>query len=142
MKKHIISIIIVTCLLFSTLSFGIIDLNISGKAANFDQKDKVDSVILLNNDKSNYLSKIGPYDFIPGELIIKFKPDVEIDELSILSDFPNFGVSIVDDINQKHQIKSIEKILKNKDKQVYENHGLSNIYKINFPKEQDLRSIM
>ena len=63
-------------------------------------------------------------EFVPGEFIVKFK------------DKPSLCVSI-DELNEKHYVRSMEKIFRNS-----ENTILDNIYILGIPKDSDISAIV
>jgi len=85
---------------------------------------------ILPNISSIYIKKVNvndfqEYEFIPGEFIVKFKEKTKILTHSIKR------------LNEKYQVKSIEKIFKNS-----ENTILDNIYLYSVSEDSDILSIV
>ncbi len=80
-------------------------------------------------------------EFIPGQFIIKFKKDVEINIQKTNNDLINIGISSIDNLNRKHKITSIEKVFKNKIDN-FDSYGLSNVYKFILSDESNIFSVM
>jgi subtilisin family serine protease len=102
MKKKLVGFFIIFLLI--TVSFPIISSN-SAKIVTYDD--------------------FQDYDFVPGELIVKFKEGID------------FSNPLIEELNKKYQVSSIEKVFKNHKETI-----LDNIYSLKFPIESDIFSIV
>jgi len=85
------------------------------------------SVGMINELKSNDIISLGnyrDYEFVPGEFIVKFKESP-------------ISCVYVDNLNEKYQVKSIEKVFKN-----HKDTILDNIYSFYIPIDADILSIV
>jgi len=93
---------------------------------NFNSKERISHI------KEDYCIE----EYVPGEFIIKFKNNINVDILNI-SDTILTGISSIDLLNKKYGIKNIEPLFKNKCPA-----SLSNVYKITFPSDVNIYSVM
>jgi len=78
-------------------------------------------------------------DFIPGEIIVKFKSGIS-PEIRTSERILKTGITSIDTLNEKFKINNVDKIFKNtKSSDVY---GLSNFYKFVFPENSDIFSLI
>ena len=75
-------------------------------------------------------------EFVPGEIIVKFKERAEIFP-KIINNRVNFGLKSIDDLNDKHNVKIAEKLSKEKS-----NSFLSNVYKFILPEDATILSVV
>ncbi len=77
--------------------------------------------------------------FIPGEIIVKFKPGLS-PKTKTSADITKIGITSIDTLNEKFCINNIDKVFKNKKSN--DAYGLSNFYKFVFPENKDIFSII
>ena len=78
----------------------------------------------INATQKTVSKNLQNYDFVPGELIVKLEDGI---------DFSNI---LLEELNEKYQVSSIEKIFKK-----HEGTNLDNIYSLKVPNEADILSI-
>lgn len=78
--------------------------------------------------------------FVSGELIIKFKSDVDVTVTISEKGITKTGIASIDQLNEQHNVYAVEKVFKNlkTDEDV---HGLSHFYKFTIPKNSDILSV-
>jgi len=106
MKKKIVSILVVTLLITTTLPV-------------------VSAMNNVINFEINHTDESINQDFIPGEIIVKFKEKSVIESKSVINLF------------EKYQVKSVEKVFKNSDNTI-----LENIYLLKVSKDYNILSIV
>ena len=75
--------------------------------------------------------------FVSGEFIIKFREDANINILKTSNGWISTGIQSVDILNEKHEVKSIQKLFN-----LCEKPYLFNIYKFYIPKNSKISSIV
>lgn len=83
-------------------------------------------------------------EFVPGELIVKFKPTAKIVKTITKNGIANVGLESIDALNEKHKVKSWEKVFKTAKKPkaaTKKVSDLSNIYLLTLPKDADVLSV-
>ena len=81
-------------------------------------------------------------EFIPGEIIVKFKSDINLEITLTSDDIQKIGISSIDILNKNFNVLAIEKLFKQSKKQDINSLGLSNICKFTIPKDCDILSIV
>lgn len=79
---------------------------------------------------------INKLDFVPGEIIVKFKENVQI-SVTLDQDHVATGLSTIDSLNEMFGINSIEKL-----DQTETSSFLSNVYKLKFPQDKSISSVL
>jgi parallel beta-helix repeat protein len=80
--------------------------------------------------------------YLPGEVIIKLKLDVNTEIITSENGIAKIGVSSVDQLNEKYQVVTIEKIDKNQIKNDGKPVGSLNTYRFRFLHEADILSVI
>jgi len=83
-------------------------------------------------------------EFVPGELIVKFKPTAKIVKTITKNGIANVGLESIDALNEKHKVKAWEKVFKTAKKPKVATKkvsDLSNIYLLTLPKDADVLSV-
>jgi subtilisin family serine protease len=124
MKKVIVSIIVIALLL------GAVPLNIIGKEVT-DEQMSHDPIIESDFKTPN------KFEFVPGELIIKFREETAPHMTLSVDGIVNTGISSVNELIRKFLISSFEKLFKNN--VIF---SLSKIFKFNLPDNSDILSII
>ena len=89
--------------------------------------------IIQSNDDSETLPR-----FIPGELIVKFKEEVQIEiSVSAFGGMPTTGMESIDQLNIAHGVISVDELFP--DTSIL---SMSNIYKFTFPVDTEIIEIM
>ena len=86
-------------------------------------------------------STLNSIQFVPGEIIVKFKDQVDIEISANENGIAQIGVSSVDELNKQNQVTSVQKICKNS-KETYDPLGFSNVFKFVLPLESDVLSLV
>ena len=150
MKKKIIAILVISWLLTATPSIVGIDGAVSGEQSLEGESFDVEEDFLFGYDAGykdfvelfSYNSGNGPEKlprFVPGELIVKFEDDVEIElseSTSVVSSM-GLGMESVDQLNNKYGLISVEELFPDTTMS-----SLSNIYKFTFPFDTDIIQLM
>ena len=108
-------------------------IKLSDKETNNISINRVYFPIKLNEtvteiDTENNLSKnLHNIEFIAGEMIVKFKENLDISP-KIIENHIEIGVKSIDELNKKHHVKSIERIYTWK-----QSSSISNTYKVTIP---------
>jgi len=114
--KKITVLLLVAFLLSSTAT-----LNISGSETVEESPSDIGYLTsCYTGDLPSCLS-----EFVPGELIIGFKDDVNIDLLSSKGEIQNTGIPSIDNLNREYDVKYAERLMEDDS-----NPSLSNIYKL------------
>ena len=107
--------------------------------------DKTDNFQFLNNVwpiKNNLddlsLKKNIKAEFVPGEIIVKFKNDIlKNSEFNFLNNKLSLGIPSLDSINNEYRLLDVEEISNN-----YSPKILENVYKFSYPEDSDVSSIV
>jgi len=105
-------------------------LKVKNNNIDINSSDFIEENIENTFNKKSYFS-----DFVPGELIVKFKDTTKISPQTVNNQL-NIGVASLDLLNIKYNVVSSEKIISET------LSTLSNIYKLTVPKDSDIRSIV
>ncbi len=91
----------------------------------------------------NQNKKIAPIgqEYISGELIVKIKSDLPIEDTSSFNGQRKLGIFTLDILNSKNNVLSIENVFKNKENQISISKEFDNIYKFTFQKNMNIFSI-
>ena len=96
-------------------------------------------ILSKNINKTNVMDflKKDNEEFVLGEFIVKFNPELNIDISKSSKGWITTGISSIDALNEKYQVKNIEKLFKTCEKPY-----LFNIYKISVLKNSNIISIV
>ncbi|MEI7980606.1 MAG: S8 family serine peptidase [Bacteroidota bacterium] len=123
------------------LCLGTLSLNLSAQQPLFVNQPK-DSVVRLDPRQQQF-------DFVPGEILIKYKDEVQVTNLKVLG-IVQTGLSSIDSVFIRHKVSNAgrlfpkEQQLKSKtmlrgfNGQEFEQPSLHNIYKLTLPQESNL----
>jgi subtilisin family serine protease len=89
--------------------------------------NKTNEIVIINNNE----------EFVSGEFIVKFNPEINIEISKSPGGWKTTGISSIDTLNEKYQVKNIEKLFNTCEKPY-----LYNIYKISVLKDSDIGSIV
>ncbi len=130
-KKKILIILITTALLITSFS------TVTGNTttSNEDESEKYNTNTEYNFHTYNDENDL---NYVPDNLIIKFKENFEINKNGSFYDTFNTGIPSLDSLNTKYNAVSQEKLFINSDNSEY----LSNHYKLTFSKENDMMSLI
>ena len=105
------------------------------------RKDKVFTInmSLSSNDKN--LSVNLP-KFAPGEIILKFKSNVNIIPTLDKNSVVKTGVPSIDILNEQYDVSSMDRIFKNRKETADDTYGFSRIYKLKIPKDSSIPTIV
>ena len=82
-------------------------------------------------------------EFVPGEVIIKFKPRVSLNISMPTDEIATMGIKSIDILNKRYSVTSLEKVFKTAKKPAAkEIPALTNIYIHTLPKDADILSIV
>lgn len=100
-----------------------------------DQGDMTLTGFEEENIENRFNNKPFTGDFVPGEIIVKFKKTIEISPQTINNQL-SIGIESLDLLNLKYNVVSSEKIISGAAS------PLSNIYKLTVPRDSDILSIV
>jgi subtilisin family serine protease len=92
------------------------------------QLSKIDEINLIENEN---------LEFIPGELIVKFKPELSIDISKTSNNWISTGIQSIDNLNEQYNVKTAEILFNTREKPY-----LYNIFKLSVSKNSDILSIV
>jgi len=93
--------------------------------------------ISKNISKNIYFVEKDIVEFIPGEFIVKFKSEINIDILKNSDGWTTTGIPSVDILNEKYHVKTVERLFKTCEKPY-----LYNIFKVSVSKDSNISSIV
>jgi subtilisin family serine protease len=100
------------------------------------------SIIVLPNGTIQTTIDIEEPEFVPGELIVKFKPYVSVNASISTKGIATIGYCSIDTLNEQYGVTSLEKVFETAERPVTEEiSDLSNIYIFELPKDADILSI-
>ena len=82
------------------------------------------------------------HEFVPGELIVKFKPSISVKPSVSTTGIATIGYRSIDTLNEEHDVTSLEKVFKPAKKPVAkETPDFTNIYILKLPIDANIPSI-
>ena len=115
------------------------------KTVNREKDTTLQETNLQKEENIISSSVLDKENFVPGDLIIKFKSGVELTQSRSPNRFIRTNIKSLDRLNRKYQIKSFEKLFYNKEngnKRGNNLNELSNIYILKIPKNVNTESIL
>lgn len=98
----------------------------------------MDNIWNLKNDLDDlYLKNDFKVDYIPGEIIVKFKNEVKKENKLFSENQFTTGYANIDTINQNFNLLNVEKLTK-----IESSPALDDVYKLSFPEDIDITTII
>ncbi|MDY6959182.1 MAG: S8 family serine peptidase, partial [Halobacteriota archaeon] len=100
--------------------------------------DVDDDLMIYSRDKAGFENP----DFVPGELIVKFKSDASVRPSVSIKGIATTGYNSIDSLNNQYGVTSLEKVFETAKKPVTRKiPDPTNIYLLELPKDADILSI-
>lgn len=95
------------------------------------------TIITPGIGKNNIINPTENIEYVSGEFIVKFKTEKNIDIVKISNGRISTGIVSIDSLNEKHNVKAVERLFNTCEKPY-----LYNIFKFVVPKNSDILSIV
>jgi subtilisin family serine protease len=81
-------------------------------------------------------------DFVPGEFIIKFKPEITIESSISPEGYFTTGLASIDALNKRYHVFEGERVFNSFAHLARDNHELYNVFNFHIPEEANIRAII
>jgi subtilisin family serine protease len=98
--------------------------------------------IVENNKKIVSAPPESNTDFVPGEFIVKFKPDIAIEPLVSPEGIFTTGVASIDALNEKYHVFNGERVFGSFTHLMRDHHDLNNVFNFHAPENANIDAII